>query len=91
MKEFLTYFWHKIESVAWHEKSINNFVVVVVTAGLFHESHFTIGPLFTAHLHIATKKPSSKFHRRFIEFFVAMHEFFDEIYLSHFFQKLKLI
>ena len=31
-----------------------------------------------AHLHIASKMPSSMFHRSFIEFFVVMHEFFDE-------------
>ena len=38
-----------------------------------------------AHLHIATNRPSSTFHRSYIEFFVIMHEVFDEIYLSQFF------
>ena len=45
------------------------------------------------HLHIVTKMPSSKLHRRLIEFFVVMHEFFEDISLSlcFFFQiKIKI-
>ena len=51
-----------------------------------------------AHLHIATKIPSSTFHRSFIEFFVVMHEIFYDginflwkIPFAIFLKKIKLI
>ena len=46
--------------------------------------HMALRPIYTKHRKCR--------HRSFIEFFVPMHEFFVEIYLSQcfFFQKLKL-